>query len=69
MVAFWAAFCQSKILCIFTERSILKHVFVGILRFQKRFGVDILDFSIELSCRYGYFGLFGLATVLATFQK
>jgi hypothetical protein len=38
---------------------------VSIFNFQTMFDVDILDFKIELGCRY--LGFFGSATVGATF--
>ncbi len=44
-------------------RSFREWFVVGILSFEKCFGVDVLDFQIELFSRY--FGL--LAAVLATF--
>jgi hypothetical protein len=37
----------------------------GILKVQKWFVVNVLDFQIEPWC--GYFAIFGLLTVLATF--
>jgi hypothetical protein len=40
---------------------------VGILRFQKWFGVYILNFQIALCCRY--FGLFLLGDFLGYFLK
>ena len=46
--------------------NIFKTLFVvGILRFQKWFGVDVLGFQIELCCRY--FGLFWLGNSLGYF--
>ncbi len=56
MVTLWATFLLKQISCF-------KAWFVvGISMFQKWFDVDILDFQIELCCRY-----FGMETVRATF--
>jgi hypothetical protein len=40
---------------------------VGILRFQKWFDVDVLDFKIELCCRH--FGLFAWRLFGLLFKK
>jgi hypothetical protein len=40
---------------------------IGILRFQKQFDVDVLDFQIELC--YRYLGVFWFGDYLAQFLK
>jgi hypothetical protein len=53
---------------IFTKIGTFKTWFVvGILRFQKRFNVHILDFQFELS--YRYFGFFWFRDFVGYFLK
>jgi hypothetical protein len=56
-------FLQKRIFTFFTLKSSLKAQFVvWTLKFQKWFGVDVLEYQIELSCIY--FGLFWLGNCL-----
>jgi hypothetical protein len=56
-------FWLKQIYYIFTKIGDFKTwLVVAILRFQKWFDVDVLEFQIELWCTF-----FGLETVLATF--
>ncbi len=49
MSTFWATFLLAKFLHFHQN----KHFFVvGILRFKKWFDVNVLDYGIELWCRY-----------------
>jgi hypothetical protein len=61
-------FLFGQIYYIFTEAGKFKTWFAeGILRFQKWFNVDILDFQLELSSKY--FGFFGLKAFFGQFLK
>ncbi len=52
-------FLPKQMFYIFTKINSLKVGFIaGILKFQKWFYLDVLDFQIELWCRY--FGKFNL---------
>jgi hypothetical protein len=48
MATFLATFGPSKFFYIFTKIGDYKIFLVGILRFQKYFDFDILDFQIEV---------------------
>jgi hypothetical protein len=68
MSIFWATFCLCKYITFFTILSSFKTWFiVGILRFQKQCDVNVLDFQIELCCRY--FGILWLRDSLGYFLK
>jgi len=56
---FWLLFAQANLLHFHLNKQPENMSFVGILRFQKWFDVDVLNFLIEFRSRR-YFGMFWL---------